>query len=159
MKMMKYINKHISVLLGEDPFNKWEIERSIEEDDLLEPGIDYLFEGHGLEINCDSNDIIRTIFLHSNEYGGADKSLTKISLSLSRDEFLRDFQRTPEKSGEGLCDPILGEFGGYDRFRLPDALMHIQYKPGDNSINMITFMKIKDKEDKGDSRHLKKLLK
>lgn len=141
MEMTAYIGKHISKLLEADPFTHWKFERSVEDEDMLEPGVDYIFDGHGLEVNCDTNDYIRTIFLHSDSYGRADKSLIEIPFSFTREKVLNYFHIPPEKSGEGFVDPILGEFGGHDRFRLSNVLVHIQYKPKKDEIKVITFMR------------------
>lgn len=142
MKMAKYIGKHISELLETEPFAQWKFERSLTDEDVLDIGVDYIFNGHGLEVSCDPNDYIRTIFLHSDSYGGADINLTGIPFSCTREEVLKHFQISPEKSGEAFIDPILGELGGYDRFRFSDALVHIQYKPKKDEIKQITLMQI-----------------
>lgn len=141
MKMVKYIGENISKLLDTKPFANWKFERFVEDDDMLEPGVDYIFYGHGLEVNCNDNDYIRTIFLHSDSYGGTDKSLVDIPFSFTREKVLKYFNMPPERSKEGFVDPILGEIGGHDRFRLSDALVHIQYKPKIDEIKTITFMK------------------
>lgn len=138
---MDYLGQNISKLLEAEPFIGWTCERSVTDEDVLDPGYDYIFDKHGLEISCDLNDYIRTIFLHANSYGGADISLTEVPFSFRRHEVLEYFQMSPEKSGDGFVDPILGEFGGHDRFRLPKGVVHVQYKAGKDEIEQITLMR------------------
>lgn len=139
MSITRYVDAHITALLEAAPFNAWPVERSVE-DDLDEPRIDYVFQGHGLSLICGEDEIIHTIFLYADERGGFREPLFEIALSLSRDEVLAHFG-APSKSGSGTSDPILGEFGPWDRFERPGLAIHVEYRPGSDAIRLITLMR------------------
>jgi len=139
MQMLKYLGCHVSKIFGSFPFNEWPVEKTIE-DDLDEPVIQYVFNGHGLELRCDRDDTISVIFLHSKEYGGFSESLSELSYSLNRKQVLERLG-TPSKSGKQISDPILGDCGAWDRFILDDSVIHIEYKIDTDAINKITLMR------------------
>jgi len=140
MEIADYLGKNISELLIIKPYINWEFEYFIDED-ILEPEVNYIFNGHGLIVNCDIQGCIRTFFLYLDDYGGAEQSLTEIQFSFTREQVLKYFRIAPDKSGDGFVDPILGEYGGHDRFHFSNRFVHIEYKPKKNEIKMITFMK------------------
>lgn len=137
MSVIDYLACPISKLLESAPFKSWPVERSID-DDLDERVIEYVFEGHGLEVQCDPKEKIATMFLSSSE--GWDESLFDIPFSLSRPEVLSRLGK-PEKSGEKVRDAIFGETGAWDRFRVPQGAIHIQYQFNGPGIAKITLMR------------------
>ena len=136
--MTEYIGSHISTMLESEPFKYWPVEKSVE-DDLDEQIIQYVFNGNGLELRCDSDGIISSIFLLSEEYGGFDESLFEIPFSLNRQQ-VHEILGTPSKSGEKINDPLLGEYGAWEHFTQPDSTIHIEYKIDADKINNITLM-------------------
>jgi len=139
MAVVDYLACPVSKLLESEPFKSWPVERSVD-DDLDERVIDYVFEGHGLALQCDSEDRISVIFMCSNEHDRWDDSLFDIPFSLTRTEVLSRLG-TPAKSGEKFRDPILGEYGAWDRFKIPQGAMHIQYQVDGLGIAQITLMR------------------
>lgn len=131
------LGRPISKLLEREPFKSWQVERSID-DDLHERVIEYVFEGRGLEVQCDAKDQIATIFLSSSE--GWNDSLFDIPLSLTGAE-VSSRLGTPEKSGKKHHDPILGKKGAWDRFTVPQGAIHIQYQFDGPGIARITLMR------------------
>ena len=63
-KLEKYLGKPVSYMLSESPFRDWRFERSIDED-LEEPCIDYIFSQEGLDLICDADDMVTTIFIYN----------------------------------------------------------------------------------------------
>src|SRR5882757_7622136 len=109
MKIPEYLGKHISIMLEKTPFKNWPVEKYIE-DDLEEKPTHYTFKGHSIEVRCDQDGKINTIFLESGEDNGFDKSLFEIPFSLSRKQVLERFG-TPSKSGGKSSSAFLGGSG------------------------------------------------
>lgn len=108
--------------------------------DLDEPLIEYVFEVNGLEVRCDGEELVTTMFLHSEEYGGFDASLFDIPFAATRAVVLRHFG-APNKSGPPMSDPILGEYGPWDRFARPDGVVvHVQYCARADKVDKFTLM-------------------
>jgi len=122
-------------LLQSEPFTAWTVTRSVE-DDLPVIEIRYVFTDHGVELVCDEDERIRTIFVHS----GADEALSGIPFTTGRREVLKRFG-TPSKSGAPTHHPKLGKSGAWDRFAHPSMMIHVQYRPDSDSIAMITLMR------------------
>src|ERR1700744_3581778 len=122
MGIEKYLGKHVSVLLQEHPFENWLFKKSVETD-LEEPIVQYVFKDRGLELRCDQVEKISVIFLSSDECHGFDEALMEFSFSWKREQILGRFG-TPSKSGQKMKDPILGEYGNWDRFDGPDCSIH-----------------------------------
>ena len=132
--MIRYLGRSASDLLGDKPFASWPFERSVETE-LEEPEVYYVFDGHGLRLTCDSQEVVRSIFIHQD----FDTTLVELPFDLTRGDLLRTYGQ-PAKSGEALKDPILGEYGGWDRYHLDNYFVHFQFEPGENSVSMITLM-------------------
>jgi hypothetical protein len=131
------LGRPISKLLQSEPFKSWQVERWID-DDLGKRVIEYAFAGRGLEVRCDAKDEIASIFLSSSD--GWNDSLFDIPFSLTRAEVVSRLG-TPEKSGKQHRDPILGDMGAWDRFRVPQGVIHIQYRFDGPGISKITLMR------------------
>jgi len=138
-KMPEYLGKHVSIMLEETPFKNWPVEKSFE-DDLEERIIHYVFKEHGLALRCDKNDKICVIFLYSDNYNGFDESLFEIPFSLNREQVLEHFG-APSESGGKISDPILGEYGAWDRFTRQEYAIHIEYRIESDRIKRITLMR------------------
>ena len=134
-----YLGRPASALLADSPFNQWPVEKSIEED-LEPPVIDYVFPKHGLELRCDWDDTVNTIFLHAAQYGVVDESLFWLSFSSTRRQ-VRQRLGSPSKSGGPLNDAVLGPSGAWDRFTLSGHTVHDEYRVNSDCISMITLMR------------------
>jgi hypothetical protein len=134
MQIEKYLGKNATSMLQENPFKDWVFEKSVETD-LEEPIIQYDFVGHGLELRCDQDNKISVIFIHSDH-----EALFAFPFSWKREQILERFG-PPSKSGRKTKDPILGEFGEWDRFDRADYAIHIEYRTDCDSIKKITLMR------------------
>ena len=139
MQMTEFLGSHVSKILESEPFKNWPVERSVD-DDLDERIIHYVFNEHGLELRCDADENVSTIFLHSEEYNGFDESISRIPFSLRREEVLERFG-TPSKRGDKTSDPILGVCGAWDRFPRPNSAIHVEYRPDADEIKKITLIR------------------
>jgi hypothetical protein len=138
VKLSEFIGQEASVLLGKEPFKNWPIERSV--DDASDPPeVRYSFVDCGLRFNCDRhNEIINCLFLEAEAHAGT--VLSDLPFHLRRDEVLAHFGPA-SKSGKGFSNPVLGEFGPWDRFRGPVYTVHVQYKANSDCIEKITLMR------------------
>jgi hypothetical protein len=135
MKLAKYLGVHVSTLLASEPFSGWPVKRSLE-GDLPKKEVWYEFDEDGVEVICDEDESIRTIFLHAR----VDESLSEISFSLSRTEVLDRFGPA-SKSGAATRHPVLGESGAWDRFNLGTMTIHFQYRVDFDEIELVTLMR------------------
>lgn len=134
IKLTDYLGAHVGDLLAMVPFSGWKVTRSVEED-LPKKEVWYEFEDHGVEVICDEVERIRTIFLHR----GDGEALAGITFSLSRREVLERYG-VPSESGAAVRIPVLGDQGAWDRFTLPAAAIHVQYRLDCDEIDMITLI-------------------
>ncbi len=134
IKLTQYLGADVNSLLRIPPFSGWDVTKSTEQD-LPKKEVWYEFEGHGIEVICDEADRIQTIFLHR----GDGEALSEIPFSASRREVLERYG-SPSKSGEPARIPVLGDRGSWDRFTLPGAAIHVQYRLDRDEIEMITLM-------------------
>lgn len=138
MKMAQYLGKNASSLLDFEQFKHWPVERSVDEDSDP-PEVRYVFEDCGLEFNCDlEGEYIRALFFEKERHSGV--VLSEIPFSLCRNEVLSQFG-TPSKSGEAFSDPILGDYGAWDRFEASGYAIHFQYSAEVDTIEKITLMR------------------
>ena len=134
MKLAKYLGVHVSQLLASEPFSRWPVRRSMEAD-LPRKEVRYEFDGHYVEVMCDEDERIRTIFLHV----GVDESLSDIPFGLRRKEVLDRFGAS-SKSGAARRHPVLGAYGPWDRFTCGAMTIHFQYRIDSDEIDMMTIM-------------------
>lgn len=138
-KITDYLGFQASIMLMDEPFKTWAVERSLEKD--LDPIIiHYVFPRRGLELRCDDDEKVSVIFLRSDENNAFDDSLIEPSFSWSRKQVLQHFG-SPSDSGEKNSHPILGDSGAWDRFAMPRYTFHCEYKTDSASISSITFMR------------------
>ena len=121
MRVTDYLGGHVSTLLAEEPFNNWPFKRSIP-DDPGEKAIYYTFGGHGLQLLCDADETIVSIFVLS------EGPFSEVPFSSRREEVLERFG-TPSKSGPK-----------WDRFSRPHSTIHISYRADADAIKLITLM-------------------
>jgi hypothetical protein len=126
-------------MLGNTPYNSWPFEKSFE-DDLQEPIIHYVFPQHGLELRCDRDDRISTIFLYSDKFSGFDERLLDVPFSSTRQQVKEHFG-PPSKSGGQINDPILGVYGAWDRFTRAGYTIHVEYQADADRVKMITLIR------------------
>ena len=138
-KIADYLDGQASSLLEDEPFKNWSVEKSFE-DDLEDPIVQYVFRQYGFALRCDWDEKINTIFLSPDSLSGFDENLLDVAFSWSRRQVLEHLG-TPSKSGEKMNDPILGEYGAWDRFALPGYAVHVEYQINFDGIQKITLMR------------------
>jgi hypothetical protein len=138
-KITDYLGAHASIMLIDEPFRGWVVERSLNED-LDPPIIHYVFPERGLELRCDDDERISVIFLRADENDTFDDSLIEPSFSWNRKQVLRHFG-SPSKSGDKSSHPVLGDSGAWDRFAMPLYSVRFEYKMDSAGIRKITFMR------------------
>jgi len=88
-------------------------------------------------IVCDDDEKIDTIFIESEKLR---RDFLGIPFSFSRNDVLSTFG-SPSKSGEARRDPILGEYGPWDRFDEAHHSIHVSYEAHADRIRMVTLMR------------------
>ena len=131
-----YLGRPVSDLLEDLPFKFWPVEVTFD-GDRNDPRFAYMFETDGMEITCSADKRVRTMFLHA---GAFYEFLVGFSFSLTRRQIAERFGR-PTKSGAKHINPILGEYGDWDRFDGPEYALHIQYRYDADNIKQITLMR------------------
>lgn len=134
--ILGYLGKPASSLLASSPFMSWKFKKTID-DDLPEIRINYVSKRNNFSITSDIDDKIDCIFI---EADNLDRDLWDIPFSSSRNGVLSSFG-TPSKSGAARTDPILGEYGPWDRFDEADHSIHIEYQPHADRIRRVTLMR------------------
>lgn len=134
--LVKYLGKPVSELLESPPFKFWAFERSVDED-LPDRIINYTSDQQSFHLICDNDEKIQTIFLTADHF---DETRFCIPFSLRRREAL-SLLGVPSKSGDAHTDPILGEYGPWDRFDCAGHSIHIEYQPHADRIKMVTLMR------------------
>ncbi len=136
--MGRFLDGPVNLLLRAAPFEQWPFSESTETD-LDEPVREFVFDGHGLELQCSLNGSVKVIFLHSEEYAGFDEAISGVSFSLDREPIIARFG-LPSKSGGMVRDSVLGDCGAWDRFEVAGMTIHFEYKVQSCGINKITLM-------------------
>ena len=135
MKLVKYLGALLSDLLTRPPFANVPTTRS-QENELPEPEIHYEFGDLGLDVTCDADERIRTIFVHRSYHG----ELSPVPMNARRAEVLA-LLGVPTKRGDALHDPILGDQGPWDRFDTSTYSIHVQYQVHADKIDLVTLMR------------------
>lgn len=138
-RISDYLDFQASIMLKDEPFKNWAVERSLEED-LDPPIVHYVFPRRGLELRCDDDEKISVIFLRSHEGDVFGDTLIEPSFSWTRQQVLEHFG-CPSKSGDKSSHPILGDSGAWDRFAMPGYTIRCEYKMDSAGIQKITFMR------------------
>lgn len=127
------------MLLAEAPFKNWTFEKSFE-NDLDEPLIDYVFLENGVDFVCDGEDKLATIFLYSDGARCFQEGLRDLPFASTRREVIQRLG-SPSKSGGKHSDPILGDYGPWDRFARSAYSIHVEYALDADAISTITLMR------------------
>ena len=135
MKLADYLGAHSSELLASEPFSAWAFRRTVESE-LPEIEVWYEFDGRGVEVICDEDERIQTIFLHA----GGEESLSDVPFRLSRRQ-VRELFGPPSASGGPVRHAVLGESGAWDRFSSATRTIHIQYRVDADKIELVTLIR------------------
>jgi hypothetical protein len=93
-----------------------------------------------MDFVCDSQDKVNSIFLYSDGSRCFKEDIQDFSLTSTRQEVIARLG-SPSKSGGRLSDPILGEYGAWDRFARTGFAIHVEYRPNVDVVNKVTFMR------------------
>lgn len=138
MRIADHLGEHSSEMLETEPFAVWSFQRSVD-DDVGERIVYNTSEEHGLEVHCDRNERITTLFLDVDRCSEGERIFFEIDRFRDREQVLRHFG-VPAKSGSERIHPILGEYGAWDRFTNPVFSIHFEYKRGFETVKKITLM-------------------
>jgi hypothetical protein len=134
LALSDYLGANVSRLLASEPFSQWRFTRSVE--DLPRKEVWYEFLDRNVEVICDEDELVRTIFVHA----GADPALVAIPFWLTRQQVLDRFG-IPYESGAPVRDPVLGTYGPWDRFISEMSTIHVEYRTDADAIKLITLMR------------------
>ncbi|MEM6962563.1 MAG: hypothetical protein AAF550_12610, partial [Myxococcota bacterium] len=124
----RFLGRKASDLLSEEPFNGWEFLRSVE-DELDPPIVEYVFCNRGVELQCSENEEVQVIFLFADQLDDVDGALlgrSALCFGQKRQRLTEAFG-APEASGDAWSDPVLGDYGAWDRFSLDTCVVHVEY--------------------------------
>jgi hypothetical protein len=138
MKLADLLGKHVSSILETSPFNNWQFERSVEME-IDRPCIGYVFLGKEVELLCDLDERVRTIFLHGNSPERV--MFSDIPPFTATASEVRTLLGVPAKHGEESSSSILGKSGAWDRFNLGGNTIHVEYKCNIDGISKVTLMR------------------
>lgn len=128
----------IEVLLDCEPYKKWQVDISID-DDTDNPILYYVFTENNLELLCDEDGRIRTAMLQVGNCANVEE-LLGIPFRSSLHQ-VREYYGTPSKKGERSSSPYLGESGAWDRFSLDGFVLHFEYGLENDEVVRITLMR------------------
>ena len=137
--LASYLGGDASALLADAPFKNWIFDKSVEED-LEYPLIDYVFSDNGMDFVCDGENKVRSIFLYYTVSRKFREGVEDLPFTSSRQKVIARLG-SPSKSGGRVSDPILGEYGAWDRFVLSGCVVHIEYQIDADAISKITLMR------------------
>jgi hypothetical protein len=137
--LANYLGNDISLILADLPFKNWTFNKSYE-NDLEEPRIDYIFPQNGMDLICDADDRLTTIFLYADETRCFKEDLLDLPFSLTRKQVI-ECLGPPSKSGGPINDPVLGECGSWDRFARSEYSIHVEFRVDADRIKMVTLMR------------------
>lgn len=126
-------------MLADPPFRNWTVEKSVETD-LEKPLVDYVFAENGVDFVCDEGNKVNSIFLHADESRCFKEGVGDLPFAASRQEVLARLG-TPSRSGGRTSDPVLGEYGAWDRFARRGYAIHVEYRLDTSGIRKITLMR------------------
>ena len=136
IRLLARLGRQVRELLEADPFRGWPVVRSSPDYGLKKRLVYYKFSGRGVDLVCDEDERIRSIFVHRD---GSDV-LTEVDYNSQRSHIL-DLFGEPDRSGAASRFPGIGERGPWDRFIVENGVVHFQYCVGRDAINTITLMR------------------
>ena len=137
--LANYLGNPVSVMLADLPFKNWPFEKSYE-NDLEKPRIDYIFPENGVDLVCDADERVTTIFLYFHETRRFEGDLLDLPFLFTRRQVMERLG-PPSRSGGRTNDPVLGEYGPWDRYAMPDYSIHVQFREDADRIKQITLMR------------------
>jgi len=137
--LLNYLDREASFLLADLPFKNWTLNKTVEVG-LEKPLTDYVFVQNGMDFVCDENDKVRSIFLYADDSRCFMESIQDLPFTSRRREVIARLG-FPSKSGDKIIDPVLGEYGAWDRFEGPGYSIHVEYRLNADRINKVTLMR------------------
>jgi hypothetical protein len=102
----------------------------------------YLARDAGLEIAADPHGVVTTVFLHFHVADGFTPYHGEIpggAGSVPRRAGLWASLGRPDEGGKPHRDPVLGDTGVWDRWLLPEFLLHAQYAVDGQNLYRVTY--------------------
>lgn len=132
-RIASFMGAPVSKLLTAPELSHRTPTRSVDDED---GEVRYEYEGRGLELICDEQERVATIFFHAD----GEESLAELPFSLTRRQ-VHARLGAPAKTGEPRIDAILGAYGAWDRFERDGITLHVQYSAHNEMIEMLTIMR------------------
>ena len=88
------------------------------------------------EFSLSSSNRIEAIFLYMKRGYGNYEGITS---DMSREDILKLFG-APDSTGKHRLHPILGQFGGWEKYKREDHYLHIEHIEEYNGVNKVTLM-------------------
>ncbi len=111
--------------------------------ELPRPLIHDLFPAHGLEFRSDDANQVQTVFLAGPSRTVVTVSGIDLRLGLTRAEVVASLGAA-SASGPPVHDPILGDYGPWDRFVMPGCRVHVEYALQGDGVRRMTFSRRAD---------------
>jgi hypothetical protein len=137
--LSSYLGRKALVLLSDAPFKNWAVIRTVEVD-LDSPLIDYVFTQNGMDFVCDGEDKLSSIFLYADQLRYFREGVEDLPFTCTRKEVIARLG-SPSRSGNRINDPILGDYGAWDRFERSGYVIHVEYRLREDAINKLTLMR------------------
>jgi hypothetical protein len=102
----------------------------------------YLAREAGLEIAADTSGVVTTVFLHFDGDDGYTPYHGEIpggGGSVPRRAGMWASLGRPDQSGEPRHDPVLGDYGPWDRWLLPGFVLHARYALDGQNLCRVTY--------------------
>jgi hypothetical protein len=135
--MASLLGLAIAEVLRTEPFSGWTCEAS---DDRGLGRTNYVFRQHGVDLVCDALGHVTTIFLHCSADRRFRPELVDLPFGWPRAQ-VRAALGSPARSGEASTDPLLGEYGPWDRFTLDEFDLHVHFIPSGQAIELLAFLR------------------
>jgi hypothetical protein len=134
LKIAEFLGSKVSDFLAQRPFSEWRVEQ---EDFVEIETSGYIFNEHHLELSCNSDGRIQSIFAER----GFDENFLDIPFTFERPQVLERFGQ-PTRSGAPKVDDAKRESVPWDLFLLPTHAVHIEYESDGGTVRRITFMEL-----------------
>lgn len=135
--LSKFLSRPFDEMKRQSPFNQWKSKREVDEDSEP-PEVMYTFSGGALEVHCNLEDCITSIFLKKESYKGNE--LSPVCFKSRRADVIKAMGQKPSFMGDAEEDDILGPSGPWLRFDSKTICIHVQFEYDSDSIEMITLM-------------------
>lgn len=138
MKLNKILGLNVVKILAIDPFRKWSLEKSYDDEAFESPIYHYVFPERGLEFRCNIEGVVTVIFLFSKNIDPWLSHSIDVEMQYDRERIVTLFG-IPSRSSNASNHLLLGEIGAWDRFEYEGYAVRFEYGV-DGKIDNISYM-------------------